>query len=98
MVRRQTAATHTETADDGRTTAHEADGTRGLVAAVDSYPNGNPRYRGANLDGQMHGPWTFYRADGSVMRTGTFDRGRQIGVWRTFTRDGTLAKETDFGG
>ena len=45
----------------------------------------------------MHGEWTFYRADGSVMRRGVFERGRQVGVWRTFARDGTLVKETDFG-
>jgi antitoxin component YwqK of YwqJK toxin-antitoxin module len=45
----------------------------------------------------MHGEWTFYRADGSVMRTGSFDRGRQVGVWRTFTRAGTLVSETDHG-
>lgn len=65
--------------------------------AIDLYPNGNPRFLGSHLDGEMHGEWTFYRADGSVMRTGTFDRGRQVGVWRTFARDGKLVKETDFG-
>jgi antitoxin component YwqK of YwqJK toxin-antitoxin module len=69
-----------------------------LVPAVDLYPNGNPRFRGQNLAGEMHGEWTFYRADGSVMRTGAFDHGRQVGVWRTFARDGRLVKETDFGG
>ena len=65
--------------------------------ALDLYPNGNPRFRGFHLGGEMHGEWTFYRADGSVMRTGAFDRGRQVGTWRTFARDGKLAKETDFG-
>ena len=65
--------------------------------AIDHYPNGNVRFRGFHLDGEMHGEWTFYRADGSVMRTGAFDRGKQVGTWRTFTRDGTLTKETRFG-
>jgi antitoxin component YwqK of YwqJK toxin-antitoxin module len=69
-----------------------------LVPAVDHYPNGNPRFKGQNLAGEMHGEWTFYRADGSVMRTGAFDHGRQVGVWRTLARDGRLVKETDFGG
>ncbi len=45
----------------------------------------------------MHGEWAFYRADGSVMRRGSFDRGRQVGTWRTYARDGKLVKETDFG-
>ena len=55
------------------------------------------RFRGLRLDGHMHGEWTFYRTDGSVMRRGVFERGRQVGVWRSFTRDGTLVRETDFG-
>jgi len=69
----------------------------GITAAVDHYPNGNVRFRGFHLDGEMHGEWTFFRADGSIMRTGTFHRGRQTGTWRTFARDGALVKETDFG-
>ena len=49
------------------------------------------------MDGAMHGPWEFYRLDGSLMRAGSFDRGRQIGVWRTHARDGSLVSEKDFG-
>ena len=65
--------------------------------AIDHYPNGNVRFHGFHLDGDMHGEWTFYRADGSVMRRGTFDRGRQVGFWRTYARDGRLVTEKDFG-
>jgi len=64
--------------------------------AIDHYPNGNVRFRGANLDGQMHGPWEFFRADGSLMRAGSFDRGTQIGRWRTYDRAGKVVKETTF--
>jgi antitoxin component YwqK of YwqJK toxin-antitoxin module len=60
------------------------------------YGNGNVRYQGADLDGQMHGPWEWYCLDGSLMRTGAFDRGRRVGVWRTFDRAGRVVKETDF--
>jgi antitoxin component YwqK of YwqJK toxin-antitoxin module len=67
-----------------------------IEPAVDHYPNGNVRFRGANLDGQMHGSWEFFRSDGSLMRAGSFDRGRQIGTWRTFDRDGNVVKETTF--
>ena len=45
----------------------------------------------------MDGAWAFYRTDGSLMRSGSFERGRQIGVWQTFDRAGKLVKETDFG-
>jgi antitoxin component YwqK of YwqJK toxin-antitoxin module len=60
------------------------------------YANGKLKYRGANLDGEMHASWKWYRLDGTLMRTGQFDRGRQIGLWRTFDRSGRVVKETDF--
>jgi hypothetical protein len=67
------------------------------VPAIEHYPNGQPKFEGKHLDGEMHGEWVFYRTDGSVMRRGRFDRGRQVGVWGTYDRAGTLVKETDFG-
>jgi antitoxin component YwqK of YwqJK toxin-antitoxin module len=30
------------------------------------------------------------------MRSGSFDRGKQIGVWRTYDRSGRVVKETDY--
>lgn len=60
------------------------------------YDNGVVRYRGFQLGGEMHGAWEFLRRDGSVMRSGTFDRGRQVGVWRTYDRTGAIVKETDY--
>ena len=54
------------------------------------------RYRGFQLDGEMHGAWEFLRRDGSLMRAGEFDRGRQVGVWRTYDRTGAVVKETDY--
>lgn len=60
------------------------------------YDDGAVRYRGFELNGEMHGAWEFFRKDGSVMRSGQFDRGRQVGTWRTFDRAGQVVKETDF--
>ena len=60
------------------------------------YDSGGVRYRGFQLDGEMHGAWEFYRKDGSVMRGGEFERGKQVGIWRTFDRSGRLVKEVDF--
>jgi antitoxin component YwqK of YwqJK toxin-antitoxin module len=68
----------------------------GAEPAIDHYANGNVRFRGANLNGQMHGPWEFFRADGSIMRSGSFHHGRQVGIWRTFDRTGGPVKETAF--
>jgi antitoxin component YwqK of YwqJK toxin-antitoxin module len=66
------------------------------VPQVVNYPTGVVKMKGFLLDGEMHGPWEWYRTDGTVMRTGEFDRGKQIGVWRTFERSGRMVKETDF--
>lgn len=60
------------------------------------YGDGRIKYTGSRLDGEMHGPWSWYRTDGSLMRTGTFDRGRQVGMRRTFDRKGTVVKKTPF--
>jgi antitoxin component YwqK of YwqJK toxin-antitoxin module len=59
-----------------------------------TYGNGRTKYTGFLLGGEMHGAWSWYRTDGSIMRTGEFDRGRQIGTWRTFDRKGKVVKET----
>ena len=61
------------------------------------YANGKVKMRGGYLEGEMHGDWAWYRTDGSVMRTGQLDRGRQVGTWRTYDRSGGLVKETTFG-
>lgn len=70
--------------------------SRKTTPAVDHYDNGKARFRGTNLDGNMHGPWKFFRRDGSLMRSGSFERGKQIGVWRTYDKTGKVVKETDF--
>jgi antitoxin component YwqK of YwqJK toxin-antitoxin module len=71
-------------------------GDREPAAETTHYATGNVKFRGARLDGAMHGPWEFYRTDGSLMRAGSFDRGRQIGVWRTYDRGGRVVKQTRF--
>jgi antitoxin component YwqK of YwqJK toxin-antitoxin module len=66
------------------------------VRDIAYYPGGAVRYKGFQLDGQMHGAWEFLRKDGSLMRSGEFDRGKQVGTWKTFDREGKVVKETDF--
>jgi antitoxin component YwqK of YwqJK toxin-antitoxin module len=66
------------------------------VTEIVRYPSGTLKMKGSRLGGKMHGAWKWYRLDGSVMRTGRFDRGTQVGVWKTFERSGRLVKETDF--
>ena len=66
------------------------------VPEIAHYANGTLKLKGFVLDSEFHGAWEWYRTDGTVMRTGQFDRGKQVGVWRTFERSSRLIKETDF--
>jgi len=68
-----------------------------LIPTTEHYDNGQARFSGFLLDGEMHGTWQFFRKDGSLMRAGELDRGRQVGVWVTYDRAGRIVKETDFG-
>mgnify|MGYP003349257763 CR=1 FL=1 len=70
---------------------------RGQTTEIVRYPDGSVKARGTRIGGELHGPWKFYRLDGSLMRAGRFDQGRQVGVWCTYRRDGSLVKRTDFG-
>ena len=61
------------------------------------YDNGNPRYKGKYKDSKMHGYWEFFRKDGTLMRSGSFDLDKQVGVWTTYDQSGHPHKDTDFG-
>ena len=60
------------------------------------YENGLPRFRGEYLNDEMHGPWEFFRKDGTLMRSGEFNLGVQVGTWRTFDRAGVIVSEKVF--
>lgn len=63
---------------------------------IDTYKDGGVKARGFELDGQLHGNWKWYRQDGTLLRSGEFDQGVQVGKWCTYTREGVLHKETHF--
>ena len=65
--------------------------------ARDVYADGRLKARGRMKDGELHGAWEWWRQDGSLLRTGTFDRGRQVREWTTYDRDSAPVKTTDFG-
>ena len=71
--------------------------TREAGQSVAHYRNGRVKFRGSWLEGDMHAAWERFRTDGSLMRTGKFDRGKQTGTWRTYDRAGRVVKETTFG-
>ena len=46
------------------------------------------------LDGVMTGYWEWFRKDGSIMRSGHFENGEQVGEWTTYDRVGKAVKVT----
>ncbi len=63
----------------------------------DLYDDGGLKAKGKVKDGELHGAWRWWRKDGSLLRTGSFDRGRQVGEWTTYDRDSAPVKVTQFG-
>lgn len=63
--------------------------------ARDFHANGRLKAKGRLREGQQHGPWSWWRADGTLLRTGTFDHGRRVGTWTTCDAEGNPAEVTD---
>jgi len=49
------------------------------------------------LDDEMDGYWEWFRLDGTIVRSGSFDRGRQVGTWTTYDSSVAPHKETHLG-
>lgn len=49
---------------------------------------------GQMLQGVPTGYWEWFRKDGTRMRSGTFENGKQVGEWTTYDRQGKIYKVT----
>ena len=56
--------------------------------------DGSLRARGPVVDGRPHGSWEWFRLDDTRLRSGSFDRGRQVGEWTTYDGAGVPYKTT----
>jgi len=54
---------------------------------LEFYDNGYRKQQGKYRNGAMHGKWSWWRRDGSLMRTGSFREGEKTGEWVTYGRD-----------
>lgn len=50
--------------------------------------------KGKMMDGQPEGYWEWYRADGTVKRSGYFEKGEPVGEWITYDNQGQPYKST----
>jgi len=51
--------------------------------------------KGKIKDGQPDGYWEWYRADGTLKRSGTFKKGEAVGKWTTYDTKGKPYKVTE---
>jgi len=61
---------------------------------TEHHKNGTVCATGRKLDGQLHGYWEWFRKDGTLKRSGSFDRGVQTGEWTTYDAKGKTYKVT----
>lgn len=50
--------------------------------------------KGTVVDGKLDGYWEWFRKTGTRMRSGYFDRGKQVGEWTTYDQKGKVYKVT----
>ena len=48
--------------------------------------------KGTIKDDEPHGYWEWYRKDGTLKRSGNFDKGTPVGEWITYDKDGKVYK------
>lgn len=65
-----------------------------LKVHVEYHKDGSVWAKGRTLNGVPTGYWEWFRKDGTRMRSGTFQKGRQVGEWTTYDRAGRVVKVT----
>jgi len=63
-------------------------------AFTEYHKEGSVCAKGRKLDGELHGYWEWFRKNGTLKRSGTFDRGVQVGEWTTYDAKGKVYKVT----
>lgn len=53
--------------------------------------------KGKTKGGLPDGYWEWYRSDGTLKRSGHFDRGKVAGEWTTYDKEGKVYKTTNRG-
>jgi len=51
--------------------------------------------KGTMVDEQPDGYWEWFRKDGTRMRSGHFEKGKQVGEWTTYDKQGKVYKVTN---
>jgi antitoxin component YwqK of YwqJK toxin-antitoxin module len=61
---------------------------------IDRHKDGSIKARGHVVDDVLTGYWEWFRKDGSKMRSGYFEDGKQVAEWTTYDAKGKVVKVT----
>jgi antitoxin component YwqK of YwqJK toxin-antitoxin module len=61
---------------------------------IDPHKDGSIRAKGHTKDGELEGYWEWFRKDGTKMRSGYFENGKQVGEWTTYDAMGKIVRVT----
>ena len=61
---------------------------------IDRHKDGSIKARGNTVGGELTGYWEWFRKDGTKMRSGYFENGKQVGEWTTYDASGKPFKVT----
>ncbi len=61
---------------------------------VKRHDDGSLWAKGTMVGGQPAGYWEWFRKDGTRLRSGYFEKGKQAGEWTTYDKNGKVYKVT----
>ena len=67
-----------------------------IIKHTEYHTDGSVWAKGSMNDGECDGYWEWWRNDGTKMRSGYFKKGKQIGTWITYNKEGKVYKKTLF--
>jgi len=63
---------------------------------IDYHKDGSIRAKGTTRGGKLDGYWEWFRKDGTKLRSGHFNMGKQTREWTTYDAAGKVYKVTMF--
>jgi len=64
------------------------------IERIDLHKDGSVKAKGCIINGVLTGYWEWFRKDGTKMRSGYFENGKQAGEWTTYDAGGKIVKVT----
>lgn len=68
--------------------------SKGKKRFVKYHNDGTVWAKGTMVDGNPDGYWEWFRKTGTRMRSGYFEKGKQVGEWTTYDQKGKVYKVT----